>query len=82
MAVSKTKSRGSDRARLSKLQKHEWAHELKKLRQEFPRASRDRVLDALDTAYEQYARAPMRERIEEFARSLLREWLDRTPSRA
>jgi hypothetical protein len=75
MPDSKSKVSAPDRARLSKLQDYEWSYEVLKLHREFPRATRDQVLDALDTAYEQHAAAPMRDRIEEFARGLLREWL-------
>jgi hypothetical protein len=74
MADDKKKVSAPDRARLSKLEDYEWAYELLKLHREFPHASRDQVLDALDTAYEQNARAPMRDRIEHFARGLLKEW--------
>ena len=77
MADNKTLAGGPDRDRLSKLEDYEWAYETLKLHREFPRASRDQVLDALDTAYEQKARAPMRDRIEDFARGLLKEWLSR-----
>jgi hypothetical protein len=74
MADDKTKTSKPDRARLAKLEDYEWAYELLKLHREFPRATRAQVLDALDTAYEQNARAPMRDRIEDFARGVLREW--------
>ncbi|HEY8994161.1 MAG TPA: hypothetical protein VIM71_05850 [Lacunisphaera sp.] len=77
MADDKTKVSMPDRARLSKLEDYEWAYELLKLHREFPRATRDQVLDALDTAYEQNASAPVRDRIEDFARSLLNKWLAR-----
>jgi hypothetical protein len=77
MADDKTQVSGPDRARLSKLEDYEWAYELLKLHREFPRATREQVLDALDTAYEQNAHAPMRDRIEDFARGLLKEWLAR-----
>ena len=77
MADDRTQARAPDRDRLSKLEDYEWAYELLKLHREFPRATRDQVLDALDTAYEQNAPAPMRERIEDFARGLLEEWLAR-----
>jgi len=77
MADDKTKAGAPDRDRLSKLEDYEWAYELLKLHREFPRATRHQVLDALDTAYEQNASAPMRDRIEDFARGLLREWLAR-----
>ncbi len=66
-----------DEARLSTLEAYEWAHELVKLHSEFPRATRNQVVAALGMAYEQYARAPMADRIEAFARSLLRTWLAR-----
>ena len=78
MADDKTKVSAPDRARLSKLENYEWAYELLKLHREFPRATCEQVLDALDTAYEQNARAPMRARIEDFARGLLKEWPART----
>jgi hypothetical protein len=74
MADDKTKVSAPDRARLSRLEDYEWAYELLKLHREFPHATRSQVLDALDTAYEQHAAAPMRARIEDFARGLLREW--------
>jgi hypothetical protein len=77
MADNKSKVTAPDRARLSKLEDYEWSYEVLKLHREFPRASRDQVLDALDTAYEQNAAAPMRNRIEEFARGVLKEWLAR-----
>jgi hypothetical protein len=77
MADDKTKVSMPDRDRLSKLEDYEWAYELLKLHREFPRATRDQVLDALDTAYEQNAGAPMRDRIEDFARGVLKEWLAR-----
>jgi hypothetical protein len=77
MADDKTNVSAPDRARLSRLEDYEWAYELLKLHREFPRATRDQVLDALDTAYEQNASAPLRDRIEDFARGLLRGWLAR-----
>jgi hypothetical protein len=77
MADDKTQASAPDRDRLSKLEDYEWAYELLKLHREYPRATRSQVLDALDTAYEQHASAPMRDRIEDFARGLLREWLAR-----
>ena len=77
MADDKQNATAPDRARLSRLEDYEWAYELLKLHREFPRATRDQVLDALDTAYEQNASAPMRDRIEELARGLLRQWLAR-----
>jgi hypothetical protein len=77
MGDDKTKVSMPDRDRLSKLEDYEWAYELLKLHREFPRATRDQVLDALDTAYEQNADAPMRDRIEDFARGVLKEWLAR-----
>jgi hypothetical protein len=77
MSDNKSKVSAPDRARLSKLEDYEWSYEVLKLHREHPRATRDQVLDALDTAYEQNASAPMRERIEEFARGLLKEWLGR-----
>jgi hypothetical protein len=77
MADDKQKVSRPDRIRLSKLEEYEWAYELMKLQREFPQATRDQVLDALDTAYEQNARAPLRDRIEDFARGLLKEWLAR-----
>lgn len=64
-----------DRARLSRQEVYEWTYELHKLHREFPLASRDQVLDALDTAWSQYAQAPVREKIEVFARGLLSEWV-------
>ena len=64
-------------APLATIEAYEWAHELVKLHWEFPRATRDQVLKALDTAYKQNARAPMEDQIERFARSLLRTWLER-----
>jgi hypothetical protein len=77
MADDKTNVSMPDRARLSKLEDYEWAYEVLKLHRAFPRATRDQVLDALDTAYEQNAHAPMRDQIEDFAQGLLREWLAR-----
>jgi hypothetical protein len=77
MADNKTITGRPDRARLSKLEDYEWAYELLKLHREFPRATREQVLDALDTAYEQNVHAPMRGAIEDFARGLLKEWLAR-----
>jgi hypothetical protein len=77
MADDKTQAGAPDRARLSKLENYEWAYEVLKLHREFSRATRAQVLDALDTAYEQNVSAPMRDRIEEFARGLLKEWLAR-----
>jgi len=77
MADDKASVSMPDRARLSKLEDYEWAYELLKLHREFPRATREQVLDALDTAYEQNAHALMRDRIEDFARGLLKEWLAR-----
>ena len=77
MADDRTQTTGPDRDRLSKLEDYEWAYEVLKLHREFPRATREQVLDALDTAYEQHASAPLRDRIEDFARGLLQEWLDR-----
>ena len=63
-----------DRLRLSRQEVYEWSYELHKLHGEFPQASREQVLDALDTAWTQHAQAPMREKIEAFARGLLKEW--------
>jgi hypothetical protein len=77
MSDDKTNVSAPDRARLSRLEDYEWSYETLKLHREFPRATRDQVLDALDTAYEQHSAAPMRDRIEEFARGLLQEWLAR-----
>lgn len=77
MSDNKQKVGAPDRNRLSRLEEYEWSYEVLKLHREFPRATREQVLDALDTAYEQNASAPMRERIEEFARGLLKEWLGR-----
>ncbi len=77
MADDKGKVSTPDRARLSKLEDYEWSYEVLKLHREFPRATREQVLDALETAYEQNVRAPMRDRIEDFARGLLKEWLAR-----
>lgn len=81
MSDNKHHTGGPDRARLSKLENYEWAYEVLKLHREFPAASRDQVLDALDTAYEQNAKAPLRDRIEEFARGLLTEWQERPAGR-
>lgn len=77
MADDRSKVSAPDRLRLSKLEDYEWAYEVLKLHRAYPRATRDQVLDALDTAYEQNAHAPMRDRIEHFAGGLLQEWLDR-----
>ena len=78
MADDKNNVSGPDRARLSKLEDYEWAYEVLKLHREFAAATRDQILDALDNAYEQNVHAPMRDRIEDFARGLLKEWLART----
>lgn len=63
-----------DRERLSRQEVHEWSYELHKLHREFPRATRDEILDALDTAWSQYSQGPMRDKIEAFAAGLLTEW--------
>ncbi|MDB6127872.1 MAG: hypothetical protein JWM35_1768 [Verrucomicrobia bacterium] len=63
-----------DRLRLSRHEIYEWTYELHKLHREFPKASREQILDALETAWEQNSKAPMRDKIESFARGLLNEW--------